>query len=423
MKPRALVAPWTVVALAAVMAALVAATASSPAAGQRPSQARSTSNTTIRIWVDNVQKPAVERIAQAWGSTRGVGVEVVVKDFGKIRDDLKTVEAESAPDIIVGPHDWVGELAANGLILPLYPSKATTAQFPSYALDAFSYGSAVKRLYGAPFALENVGLVVNTKLARAPKTFDEFHSQALAFMRKRKGNVAVAVPQGAGGDAYHMFPFLSGLCGYIFGRNKAGNYDVSDIGLANPRFLKNSSMIDQWNKERFLNSKIDYGTAKDAFLKGKAAFWITGPWETNTLKQSGIKFTIVPFPKIVCQSVPFLGVQGYMVTKYAAVHGVESLVKDLVASYMMSPAAQLALASANGRFPANSEAGKKVNDPVLKQFGAAGVGAIPMPNIPQMASVWSELGQAWVKATKGPGATPARRAFTIAARNIANKIG
>jgi hypothetical protein len=46
-----------------------------------------------------------------------------------------------------------------------------------------------------------------------------------------------------------------------------------------------------------------------------------------------------------------------------------------------------------------------------------------MPNIPQMDSVWSELGGAWVKSTKGAGATKARIAFTTASRNIANKIG
>ena len=82
-----------------------------------------------------------------------------------------------------------------------------------------------------------------------------------------------------------------------------------------------------------------------------------------------------------------------------------------------------ALAAANGRFPANTTAGKQVNDPLLKQFGKAGVGGVPMPNIPQMGSVWSELGGAWVKSTQGAGATKARIAFTTAARNIANKIG
>ena len=89
---------------------------------------------------------------------------------------------------------------------------------------------------------------------------------------------------------------------------------------------------------------------------------------------------------------------------------------------MMKASFQLDLEQANQRFPANMVAGKRVSDPVLKQFGKAGVGGVPMPNIPQMGSVWAELGGAWVKATKGSGATPARAAFTTAARNIAAKI-
>ena len=43
--------------------------------------------------------------------------------------------------------------------------------------------------------------------------------------------------QGADGDPYHMYPFFSGLCGYIFGKNSAGNLDPSNIGLANKKFL------------------------------------------------------------------------------------------------------------------------------------------------------------------------------------------
>jgi maltose-binding protein MalE len=57
------------------------------------------------------------------------------------------------------------------------------------------------------------------------------------------------------------------------------------------------------------------------------------------------------------------------------------------------------------------------------QFSAASKGGVPMPNIPQMNSVWSDLGQAWVKSTKGAGATKASVAFKAAARSIADKIG
>jgi arabinogalactan oligomer / maltooligosaccharide transport system substrate-binding protein len=373
----------------------------------------------LTIWVDNVQKPAIDRITSAWGSRRGVDVNVTFHSFGTIRDDLKTVKAENAPDVIVAAHDWTGDLAANGLVVPLFPKAAIKKQFPKYALSAFSYGG---KLYGAPYALENVGLVVNTRLVKVPKTFAQLEREALAFKRKDANNIAIAVPQGSGGDAYHMYPFFSGLGGYVFGHARNGALLPNRIGVANKTFLKNASLIDKWNREGLINSKVDYGTAKNAFLKGNAAFWITGPWETDSLKGAGFPFRIIQLPKIKYRSVPFLGVQGTMVTKYAGTHGVASLAKDLVANEMMKASFQLDLEQANQRFPANMVAGKRVSDPVLKQFGKAGVGGVPMPNIPQMGSVWAELGGAWVKATKGSGATPARAAFTTAARNIAAKI-
>ena len=377
----------------------------------------------VVIWSDQDRKTAVEQVAKAWGAARGVDVDVVVKGFGDIRDNLKTVQPENAPDVIVAAHDWTGSLAASGLVIPIFPNKATRANFPAYALQAFSYGTAVNRLYGAPVALENIGLVVNTKLAKVPTTFSQLEKEALAFKKKSSSHLAIAVPQGTNGDAYHMYPFFSGLGGYVFGRNAAGNLDPSNIGVANKVFLKNAPTIDKWNKEGLINSKVSYDDAKNAFLKGNAAFWVTGPWESDTLKKSGLKFRIVQVPRIKFRAVPFLGVQGFMVTKFSTQHGVESLAKDLVGNYFMGAASQVALAAANSRFPANKTAGKRVNDAVLKQFGAAGVGGVPMPNIPQMDSVWSELGGAWVKSTKGAGATKARIAFTTASRNIANKIG
>ena len=376
----------------------------------------------IRIWTDKDRRADIERIATAWGSRRGVSVEVVEKNFGDIRDQLKTVAPATAPDVIIGAHDWTGQLAADGLVLPLSPKKATLKQFPKYALDAFSYGTAVKRLYGSPVALENVGLVVNTRLATVPKTWASLQKQALAFKKKSADNLAIAVPQAPAGDAYHMYPFFSGLGGFVFGRNKAGNLNAKVIGVANPVFLRNAPMIDAWDRLGLINSKVNYDTAKNAFLKGQAAFWVTGPWEADTLRSSGLRFRIVQVPRIKFRSVPFLGVQGFMVTRFANSHGVATLAKDLVASYIMLPASQRALAAANGRFPANTVAGKQVNNPVLAQFGSAGAGGVPMPNIPQMSSVWEELGGAWLKATNGTS-TAARPTFATAARNIRNKIG
>ncbi len=384
-----------------------------------------TNATTLVIWADTDRVPAVTQVANAWAAPKGVTVQVVQKNFGDIRSQLTTVAVETAPDVIVGAHDWVGELSANGSILPLSPSAATKKQFPAYALNSFSYGLAVKKLFGAPVALENVALFTNTALAKVPTSFADMEKQALAAKKKTKAQVGIAVQQGSGGDAYHMYPFFSGLGGYIFGTNAVGNLDPSNIGVANTKFLKNAPLIDKWNKEALIRSQVAWDTGRDLFTKGKVAYYITGPWFLSDIQKSGVKYTISGFPQIVpgIKSVPFLGVQGFMVTKFSAAHGVESLAKDLVANYMMQPAPQVALALANDRFPANLKAGAQVKDKDLKAFGKASAGGVPMPNIPQMASVWGDLGAAWVRSTKGAGAIPARRSFIGAQKSIAQKIG
>jgi arabinogalactan oligomer/maltooligosaccharide transport system substrate-binding protein len=401
-------------ALLGVAAAIAAVAASSAVASHK-------AGPTIVIWTDADRAAAVTKVANDWAATSGATIKVVTKQFGNIRDDLSTVAAADAPDVITAAHDWTGQLAANGLVEPIFLSSATKANFPSYTLNAFSYGTAVKKLYGVPAAVENIGLVVNTKLAKVPTTFSQLETEALAVKKAKHQTFGIAVQQGSGGDAYHMYPFFSGLGGYIFGTNKAGNLDPSDIGIANPTFLKNAHLIDKWNKEGLISSKVDSSAAQTAFLKGQTAFWITGPWNVDTLKKSGLSFKVIQMPAIAKPSVPFLGVQGFMVTKFASAHGVDSAAKDLVTNFMATPAAQSQLAAANGRPPANIKA--KSSDPVLAQFSNASKGGVPMPNIPQMSSVWSDLGQAWVRSTKGAGAMAAAKSFKAAARSIAAKIG
>jgi arabinogalactan oligomer/maltooligosaccharide transport system substrate-binding protein len=402
---------WSLLGIAA--AALAALVVAIPAVA-------SSKETVVVIWTDQDRQAAVTKLANQWAASKGVTAKVVVKDFGSIRDNLGTVNAADAPDVFNAAHDWTGQLAANGLVQPLFLSAAVRAQFPTYTLNAFSYGTAVKKLYGVPVAVENIGLVVNTKLVKVPKTFAQLESSALAFKKKSHQTFGIAVQQGANGDAYHMYPFFSGLGGYIFGTNKAGNLDPSDIGVANPTFLKNAKLIDKWNKEGLINSKLDYTGGLNAFLKGQAAFWLTGPWNTDTLKKSGLSFKIIQIPAIAKPSVPFLGVQGVMVSKFATTHGVDAAARDFV-NFLATPEAQTELAAANGRPPANKAA--KSSDPVLAQFSAASKGGVPMPNIPQMSSVWGDLGQAWVRSTKGSGAMKATTSFKGAARSIADKIG
>ena len=402
---------WALLGVGAVAAAAVASAAvASHKAGP-----------TIVIWTDANRAPAVSKVANAWAAANGATVQVVTKDFGSIETAVGTVDASTAPDVILAANDWTGQLAANGLVEPLYPSVAVKKQFPTYTLNGFSYGTAIKKLYGIPVQVENIGLLVNTKLAPAPKTWAQVEATALKFKKKNHLAFGLCVQQGSGGDAYHMYPLFSGLGGYVFGTNSAGNLDPSNIGVANKLFLKNASLIDKWNKEGLINSKADYSTCDTAFTKGQTPYWITGPWADADVQKAGINFKVVQVPKIVYPAVPFLGINGMMVTKWATTHNVDAAAKDLVLNYFSTPSAQTQLAAAGGRAPANINA--KASDPILAQYGAAAKGGVPMPNIPQMASVWTDLGAAWVRSTKGAGAMPAKRSFTGAAKSIADKIG
>jgi maltose-binding protein MalE len=65
-------------------------------------------------------QPALDPLVGAYEAAAGVDVEVVVYDFGAIRTDVQTAgPAGEGPDVFLGAHDWVGELAANGVLQPI----------------------------------------------------------------------------------------------------------------------------------------------------------------------------------------------------------------------------------------------------------------------------------------------------------------
>ncbi len=370
---------------------------------------------TIVIWADGNRAAAVQTLLKK--GFQGAKVVVVTKDFGKIRDTLKTVSVANAPDVIVGAHDWTGQLVADGsvvkLILPASVKKSVNAS----ALAGFSYNGGN---YGMPVQVENVALITNKNLVKtAPKNFSALEADAVAAL-KAGSTVGLGVPMG---DAYHDYPLFSGLGGYIFGTS-GGKINVFKLGVANKTFLSHAGLIDRWVKEGVISASVDYGTAKDAFTKGKAPFWITGPWEHDAIKALPFPYSITVVPQIVSgiQVTPFAGYQGFMVTKFAAKHGVATLAKTLVGNYLSTAAAQTPLASLNGRAPANNAAAAKVTDPIIKAFGAAGKIATPMPNVPEMASVWGALGDAWKATSATTNPVPAAQAFTDASNKIYNLI-
>ena len=93
---------------------------------------------------------ALAPLAAAFKAETGVELVLVEKGFGQIRDDFKVAgPAGQGPDILIGAHDWLGELAASGLLAEVNLGDKA-ADFEPVAVDAFKYGG---KLYGMPYAV------------------------------------------------------------------------------------------------------------------------------------------------------------------------------------------------------------------------------------------------------------------------------
>jgi len=90
------------------------------ASSPKPSDLAAAGASTITMWVDAERAPALKDIAAKFKSETGIEVKLVVKDFSAVRDDFITqVPTGKGPDLIVGPHDWVGKFVQNGVIAPV----------------------------------------------------------------------------------------------------------------------------------------------------------------------------------------------------------------------------------------------------------------------------------------------------------------
>jgi len=308
-------------------------------------------------------------------------VVVAPVGFGDIRGQFTTAAPTGAgPDIIIGAHDWVGELAANGLLAPIDLPGGLRAQFDKVSLDAFTYG----KLYGLPYAREGIALVYNKKLVPVPpKTWGELLQLARKLTDPTLPQYGFAVQNP---DPYHSFPFVSALGGYIFGE-KDGKLNPCDVGLDNAGAVAGVKYFDALIEEGLLPAGLDWGTWTSLFAEGRIAMVITGPWAIGIAKAAGIDVGVAPLPLIEGkQPGVFVGVQGVMVSAFSPNL---PLVYDFLFYYFATTDTQLALYERDPRIPAFLPAYARVAaDPILQGFAESVSRGVPMPNIPEMSAVW-----------------------------------
>lgn len=400
-------------------------TTSSSAAATTSAAASSSAATgaaaTLTLWVDAQRSPALKEIAAKFKAEKGIEVKLVVKDFAKVRDDFITqAPTGKGPDVIVGPHDWLGKLVQNGVVAPIQLGDKA-ALFNETAVKAFTYNGQV---YGLPYSVENIGLLRNKKIIPDPaKTFDEVIAAGQKAVKDGKAKTAFLVGlDPKQGDPYHLYPLQTSMGSVVFETGADGGYDPTKLGLDTPGGAAFAKKLQEWGDKgsKVLNSNVTGDIAKEQFNKGQSGYFLSGPWNVPDAVKAGVDLVIDPLPTAGDKPAqPFVGVQGYMISAKSTN---VLAATEFVVNYLSLPESQDALFKQGGRPPALIESfDKAAADPIVKAFGEIGKNGVPMPAIPQMDAVWADWGSTELKLIKGGVADPAAEWKKMVA-NIQAKI-
>ncbi|SCF37366.1 carbohydrate ABC transporter substrate-binding protein, CUT1 family [Micromonospora viridifaciens] len=372
------------------------------------------------IWADDKRTEALKPFADAFGKENGVTVEVnaVSKD---LQTNFVTASQQgSGPDVVVGAHDWIGNMVQNGAIDPVQLPAEQKSAFSEVAVKAVTFNG---QLYGVPYAQENLALIRNTELApEAPKTIEDLVTTGKKLKAEKKVSEVLCLQVGQNGDAYHIYPLYTSAGGYLFGTASNGDYDPKDLGVGKPESIAAFQKIGKLGEkgEGVLKRSIQDTNSIATFTGKKCAYLVSGPWATADVKKAGVKYDISPIPGFAGakEAQPFVGVQAF----YVAAKGKnKALAQEFVANYVTKPELAVALYKAEPRPPALTAALDQVKgeDPDLAKFQEAGKNGQVLPAIPAMAAIWDPFGKA--EAAVIGGADPAQT-ITAAGKTIAGQI-
>ncbi|MCS6712546.1 extracellular solute-binding protein [Brachybacterium sp. EF45031] len=373
-------------------------------------------NADLVIWADEKKAQSLQEPAKAWADANGVTVAVQT-----VANDLQAAfitanQNGNGPDIVLGAHDWIGNLVQNGAISPVQlPADASTALAP-IALKAVTFNG---QTYGVPYAVETLALFANNALTDVPepKTIEE-----LIEAGKAKGAENVlALPVGEEGDAYHMQPLYTSGGGYLFGQDADGNHDPKDLGVGKEGSIAAGEKIKELGEQGVLKTSIDGTNAISLFTDGKAAYLVSGPWALADIEKAGMDVTLSAVPGFegMQPAKPFAGVNAF----YVASQGQNAaFAQQFVNEVATAPEIPEAMFAVNQLPPAHAALQQSLagDNPEIVQIAEFAEGADPMPSIPEMAAIWGPLGKA--QSSIVGGADPAST-MQAAGEEIASQIG
>ncbi|MCG6567349.1 maltose ABC transporter substrate-binding protein [Tessaracoccus sp. ZS01] len=350
---------------------------------------------TLTVWVDETRIEGFKALGETFQTSTGVTLDVVQKPSQDIKTDfIAQAPTGQGPDLIVGAHDWTGDLVKNGVISPVELGDKADA-FSEVSLRAFTNTG---QTYGVPYAVENIALVRNNAMVQdTPATFDELIAQGKTA---EGAEFPVVIQQGPDGDAYHLYPIQTSFGAPVFKTDENGDY-TAELGMEGPEGLAFAEYLKKLADEGVVSVSMGGDQAKQAFLDSKTPYMITGPWWTTEFAAADMDISVLPVPSAGGQpAAPFVGVQGVFLSSQSE----NAILAGQFIDYMATKEAQDVLFEKGGRLPALTESADAVSDELLAGFGEAGKDGQPMPAIPEMGAVWQFWGGAEVSIINGQAA-------------------
>ena len=396
------IAALGVIAAATALAACNNGTNPSPSSSSA-GDSRGEAVATLTIWADDTRFSQVETFAEDFTTNTGVKVNVVQKSEADMDTEFTTqVPTGNGPDLIVMAHDKLGALVANGVVAPVDLGEAKS-NFADVAVKAVTYNG---QTYGVPYAVESVALVRNNALTRdTPTTYDDM----IASGKTAGVEYPFIIQMGDKGDPYHFYGFQTSFGAPVFNTNADGEY-TSELAMGASGGTDFATWLKAQGDAGVFSPSITADIAKQAFLDGKAAYTVTGPWNVTAFRKAGMDVSVLPVPAAGSQAAqPFVGVQMF----YQSAKSANPVAAKQFFNYLATPEAQEEMQKLGGRASAMPAVAAKSDDQDIKDFAKVAESGALAPAIPAMDSVWNFWGQTEANITNRLSNPSAYDAFAI----------
>ncbi|RDW15609.1 extracellular solute-binding protein [Oceanobacillus chungangensis] len=378
---------------------------------------------TLEVGIEEGYIDFVNEIVPKFEEEYDVTVTVTERD---LFDTLEALPLDGpaglAPDVMIAPYDRIGNLGQQGHL-----AEVTLPDDGRYDEVDEQQVTINEKVYGSPFVIESLIMYYNKDLIdKAPATFEELEKltedERFAF-ESESGKSTAFLANWL--DFYNSYGLLSGYGGYVFGDEGT---NTSDIGLNSAESIEAIEYATHWLKDIWPQGMLDATTSgnfiDEQFTTGKAAAIIGGPWSANNYTEAGVNYGATTIPTLPNGEnyQPFAGGKGWIISNYA--ENKEAAQNWL--DFVTNDENQELLVEMNAEVPANqntrdvvAQGDDELTIAVINQYNSA----VPMPNIPEMAEVWTGAATLMFDSASG-GKTPeqsANDAVEVISGNIEQK--